>query len=224
MSWLLIRRLLLAFFLTIGLVLLPGACVPVNRQFRSQADGIKVFVVSNGFHTDVLLPLREARTGIDWLQFLANPGWASQFGAYQYAAFGWGNEGFYLASYQGQRPGLGTILQALLPSPTLMHVDFYRAAPRLGPRTVALQLSEAQYRQLAGYVQASFAHDSTGALIPRNAAGYTPDDFFFQARGRYHALRTCNDWTNQALTQAGIRAAWKAPLAAQVLFQLRRAQ
>ncbi|WP_366671526.1 DUF2459 domain-containing protein [Hymenobacter taeanensis] len=58
----------------------------------------------------------------------------------------------------------------------------------------------------------------------RVPTGYTPEDFFFRAQGHYSAWRTCNDWTNQALKKTGIRAALKAPLAASVLFQARRAE
>lgn len=218
-------RVLASSTLLLLLGLLLGTCVPVNRGFRSAPDGIAVYVVSNGFHTDILFPLREARTDTDWLQFLEMPGWSTQFGAYQYAAIGWGNEGFYLASYGGAMPGLGTTLRAVFwPSPTLMHVNFYRSAPRPGPRVARVRVSEAQYRKLAGLVQASFARDSTRRLQPLPQPGYTPEDFFFRAQGRYHAFKTCNDWTNQALKQAGIRTAWKAPLAGSVLYQVRRAQ
>lgn len=208
----------------LALALLLGTCVPVNRAFRSKPTGIPVFVVSNGFHTDVVLPLREARTGTDWLSWLENPTWARQFGRYQYVAMGWGSAGFYRASYGGHMPGVGTVLRALVPGPTLMHIDFYQTAPRPGPRAVALRVSETQYRQLVRYVQASFERDSTGQLLPIEAAGYTPEDFFLQANGKYHAFHTCNDWTNQALKQAGIRAAWKAPLAGSVIYQVRKGE
>lgn len=206
----------------LALALLLGTCVPVNRAFRSVPAGIPVFVVSNGFHTDVVLPLREQRTGTNWLTWLENPTWARQFSTYQYVAMGWGSSGFYMASYGGHLPGVGTVLRALVPGPTLMHVDFYQAAPRPGLRAVALRVSEAQYQQLVSYVQASFERDSTGRLMPIAQAGYTPEDFFLQANGKYHALRTCNDWTNQGLKQAGIRAAWKAPLAGSVIYQARK--
>ncbi|GAA4349707.1 hypothetical protein GCM10023185_06630 [Hymenobacter saemangeumensis] len=217
----------LRFLLTpvlLPLLLLLGTCVPVNRDFRATPGGIPLYVVSNGFHTDLLFPLREPRSGTDWLVFLENNDWQARFRGYEYVALGWGNEGFYLDSYDHRFPGVGTTLKAIFwPGPTLMHVNFYQRAPRPGARVAALQVNAEQYGRLVRYVQASFARDSTGRLAMRNPAGYTPEDFFFRARGRYHALRTCNDWTNQALKQAGIRAAWKAPLAHSVMHQARRA-
>ncbi|WP_460577721.1 TIGR02117 family protein [Hymenobacter coalescens] len=210
-------------FAVFVLLLMTGSLVPRHRDFRQTPDGVPIFVVSNGFHTEVVLPLREPRTGQDWLQRLGQPAWPAQFGGFEYVGFGWGNEQFYLQSYGGQLPKAGTILRAVLPGRTLVHVDFYRRAPQAGTHVVPLRISVAEYQRLTAYVEQSFAPDSAGRWQLRNAAGYSSDDFFFRARGHYHALRTCNDWTNQGLGRAGIRAALKAPLAASVLYQARRA-
>lgn len=206
-------------------LLLTGTLVPVNRDFRQTPGGVPIYVVSNGLHTDVVLPLREARTGQDWLQELHQPALSAQFAGYQYVAFGWGNEGFYLGSMGGKFPGPKAVLGAIFPSKTLMHVDFYRGAPKAGPRVVPLLISVEQYQRLTSYVRSSFSPpDSLGQYPLRQPAGYTPEDFFFRAQGRYHALRTCNDWTNRGLRNAGIRAALKAPFAASVLFQARQSE
>lgn len=221
----LLTRLLYPLMSAVALLLallLGGTLVPRHADFRPTPGGVPIFVVSNGFHTDVVLPLREPRSGQDWLQRLGQPQWAGQFGHYEYVGFGWGNEQFYLQSYGGKLPGPGTVLRALVPGRTLVHVDFYRRAPQPGERVVPLRVSVAEYQRLVSYVEQSFAPDSLGRWQLRNAAGYTAEDFFFRARGHYHALRTCNDWTNQALGRSGIRAALKAPLAASVLYQARR--
>ncbi len=218
------RRLLTAVAL-VPVLLLTGTLIPRNTDFRSAAGGIPVYVTSNGFHTDLVLPVREPVTGTDWLAALpADSVWRTRFGAYTYVAFGWGSEGFYLDSYGGRLPRTGTVLRALVPGPTLMHVDFYRRPPAEGPRVARVLVTPAQYRALREHVRAAFAPDTAGRWVPRNAAGYTSEDFFFRASGSYHALRTCNDWTNQGLKYAGIRAALKAPLAASVLYQVRQAR
>jgi uncharacterized protein (TIGR02117 family) len=147
----------------------------------------------------------------------------TKFERYEYVGFGWGNEGFYMGSYGGQFPRLGTTLRAAFPSPTLLHVDFYKNAPQPGERVVPLLISEAQYHQLTAFVAQSWQPDSAGRPVLMSAAGYTPDDFFLRAKGSYHLLRTCNDWTNQGLRTSGLRAALKAPFAASVLYQARRA-
>lgn len=217
-------RLCMSVFAAFILFLMTGALVPQNRQFRQTPGGVPIYVVSNGFHTDVVLPLRDDRTATYWLPELGQPAFAARFAKYQYVAFGWGNEGFYLGSMGGKFPGPKAVLGAVFPSRTLMHVNFYRAAPDSGAYAVPLRISPEQYRRLADYVRHSFRPDSLGHYQLRQPTGYTSEDFFFRSQGRYHALRTCNDWTNHALRQAGIRAALKAPLAATVLYQVRRAR
>lgn len=205
------------------LFLTAGTFVPVNRQFRQTPDGVPIYVVSNGFHSDVVVPLREPRTQTDWLQKLGQPTWISQFSRYQFVAFGWGSEGFFLDSYDGHFPRLSTTLRAAVPGRSLMHVGFYQAMPS-GPRVVPVRISEKQYQKLTQLIEQSFAVDTAGKFTLRNSAGYTSHDFFFRAGGQYHLLHTCNDWTNRTLGRAGIRAAWKAPLAASVLYQVQRAE
>jgi uncharacterized protein (TIGR02117 family) len=212
-------------FVAFILLLMTGTLVPVNRRFQQTPGGVPIYVVSNGFHTDVVLPMKEAQTGRHWLQELNQPALTARFARYPYVAFGWGNERFYLGSMGGRFPGPRAIAGAAFPSKTLMHVSFYRAAPDSGRYVVPLRISVAQYAQLVSYVRQSFGPpDSLGRLPLRQATGYTPHDFFFPATGRYHALRTCNDWTNRGLRRAGLRAALKAPLAASVLFQARRSR
>jgi uncharacterized protein (TIGR02117 family) len=206
------------------LYLLTGTAVPRNHQFRETPTGIPVYVVSNGFHTEIIVPLREPRTQQDWLQTLQDTSLSQQFGHYQYISFGWGNEGFYRASYGGRFPGPGIILRALLPAPTLTHVTFYSGAPQTARRVIGLRISEAEYRRLCARLRMSFAAAATAPPVRSTAPGYTGQDVFFQGSGRYHAFHTCNDWTNRTLSQAGIRAAWKAPFAFSVLYQLRRAK
>ncbi|WP_426492386.1 DUF2459 domain-containing protein [Hymenobacter sp. 102] len=204
------------------LFLMTGTLMPRNRQFRQTPGGVQIYVVSNGFHTDVVLPLREPQTGHNWLQILDQPALTAQFGRYRYAAFGWGNQGFYLGSMNGHFPGPRAIAGAVFPSKTLMHVDFYRAAPDSGRHVVPLRISAEQYRRLTAYVQQGFRADSLGRPQLRQPTGYSPEDFFFLGTGHYHALRTCNDWTSRGLHRAGLRAALKSPLAASVVFQSRR--
>ncbi|MBD2714973.1 DUF2459 domain-containing protein [Microvirga sp. STR05] len=214
-----------AAFTALILFLCTGALVPVNRQFRQTPDGILVFVASNGTHTDVVLPLHVPHTqGASWFRHFPDSSFHSRFGAYEYAAFGWGSEKFYLASYNQQVPGPATVLRALVPGPTLMHVRFLRHAPPAGTHVVAVRISRAQHQLLTAQIEAAFQSDSLNRYTLRNAAGYTANDFFFRATGRYHALRTCNDWTVRTLRRAGLRVPLKSPLAAPVLHQVRQAK
>ena len=81
-----------------------------------------------------------------------------------------------------------------------------------GPRTAKLSLSADQYRRLADFIEQSFGHDAAGAPIPIAGAHYFGrHDAFFEGRGHYSAFNTCNEWTRQALVQAGQPAPLWAP-------------
>lgn len=62
------------------LFLLTGTLVPANRHFRQTPDGVPVYVVSNGFHTDVVVPIREARSGTNWLRHFPDSTFQARFG------------------------------------------------------------------------------------------------------------------------------------------------
>ncbi|MEE9404211.1 MAG: DUF2459 domain-containing protein, partial [Algisphaera sp.] len=105
-----------------------------------------------------------------------------------------------------------TTAHALLwPSATCMHVAL--ALPDDNDATLrAVSLSDEQYEQLALFIRQSFDVQANGGtkLIPDTA--YSDYDAFFEARGRYHAARNCNNWAGSALRAAGVTVPWYTPL------------
>ena len=63
---------------------------------------------------------------------------------------------------------------------------------------------------------AAFVRDTlgTGGKV---ANGYGPDDVFYDARGTYSAIGTCNEWTGRALRHAGVRVGAWTPFPATVM-------
>jgi uncharacterized protein (TIGR02117 family) len=200
------------------LLALVGTLIPA-QEARPTEGTIPVYVVSNGFHTDLLVPLDTAR--LPWWQQLA-PVVAPACRRAAYLSLGWGDEGFYLDSFEGM-PGAGTTLAAVFwPTPSLMHVGFWAHPPAPDPARVArLEVSPAQLARLLAYAEASFARQPSGKLQFRQA-GYGPHDYFFTAQGHYHLFFTCNNWTNQALAQAGLPASWWSPFAQGVMWRVQR--
>jgi len=161
-----------------------------------------VWVETNGIHTGIVVP--KVAAGIDWRPLLAprdlaDPRYARQ----PYAAIGWGERAFYLETptWSDVRPT--TVLRAAFGTDrTLMHVE-HLPRPQEGTdvRRIVLRLEE--YRRLAASLRASFAERP--AALP----GYGRYDVFYEARGRYSAVATCNAWTGDALRHAGVRVgAW----------------
>ncbi|MEG3163082.1 TIGR02117 family protein [Sphingomonas sp. PB2P19] len=179
-----------------------GGAIPTNRAWRPAARGVRIFVESNGVHTGIVMP--KSAAGVDWRRFapagdLADP----RYGRFDHVAIGWGDKAFFLETKTWADVKPRTVLGAAIGSAdTLMHVE-HVPAPTVGDDVRAVVLSEAAYRRLAAYIAASFGPG--GARYP----GYAGYDVFYDARGRYDAVHTCNAWSGDALRYAGVRVgAW----------------
>ena len=163
-----------------------------------------MWVESNGIHTGIVVP--KVAAGIDWRTLLKPTDLADpRYGAHGYAAIGWGERAFYLETPTWADVRITTVLAAAFGSRrTLMHVE-HVPQPREGKDVRRLVLRPEEYRRLAAVIRASFADR---AAHVRGYAGY---DVFYEARGRYSAIRTCNAWTGDVLRAAGVRVGWWTP-------------
>jgi uncharacterized protein (TIGR02117 family) len=177
-----------------------------------------VYVSTNGFHTDVILPIDNRQE--DCFAVAADPVLAGRARTYSYISYGWGDQDFYMQSYHNNFPGFTTVLDAMfVPGESLMHVTCLRNAPKPGPDVKAVQLTDAQYRRLVAFVTASFRQEG-GKLVKLDQPGYGANDFFYRAEGSYHLFHTCNAWTGDALRKAGVKVSWWTPLESSVFFYL----
>ena len=191
---------------------LVGGVVPANAGWRPARSGdpgaVTIWVESNGIHTGLVMP--KVASGVDWRALapagdLGDP----RYGRWGHVAIGWGEKGFYLGTptWRDLRPGVA--LRAVTgSSATLMHVE-HVPGPAADARAVVL--TGPAYRKLAAFVAASFRPGG------RRYPGYDANDAFYDARGRYDAVRTCNSWMGEALRAAGVRVGVWTPLPVSVM-------
>lgn len=202
---------LLALPLAYLFAALIGGSIPVHRDWRPPADGVRVFVEDNGIHTGIVVPV--AAAGIDWRgrlrsEHLADP----RFAGYGHVAFGWGDRDFYVNTPDWRDLRVSTVLHALTgSSTTVMHVEWL-PEPQPAPDVRSVILRPEEYRRLARFIAASFAER------PAVRHGYFGNDAFYTARGRYSAGTTCNSWTGAALRAAGVRVGRWTPLSFTVMW------
>ena len=101
-----------------------------------------------------------------------------------------------------------------------MHV-YHERDPRPGEDKRPIILTSDQYRLLSAYILASFARDREGQTIPLIGRGYGEDDVFYEARGGYNLVQTCNQWTGSALRTAGVRVGLWTPFSQSVMIRFR---
>ncbi|WP_300597624.1 TIGR02117 family protein [Niabella sp.] len=181
---------------------------------------ITAFVLSNGVHTDLVLPV--AAAGKNWSQTFSYQNTISRDTAYQWVAIGWGDKGFYLNTPDWQDLTAATAFKAVTGlGETALHVTYYKYMTE-NARCRKLSLSEWQYHKLAAYVEASLDRDRSDRPVAIvTDARYNRDDAFYEAKGAYSLFHTCNSWTNSGLKAAGAKACRWAAFDKGILYQYR---
>jgi uncharacterized protein (TIGR02117 family) len=202
-----VLALLLILYGTVGVI---GGALPANSGWRPPARGVTIWVENNGIHVDLVVP--KVAAGFDWRPYapaadLADP----RFAGHDHLAIGWGEKAFFLdtPTWSSVRPG--TIMAAALGSDaTLLHVE-HVPRPKAGPNVRRLVLRPEEYRRLAAFIAASFSPHG------QHYRGYDRYDAFYDARGHYDALHTCNAWAGDALRRAGVRVGRWTPFPGTVM-------
>jgi len=205
-------RTLLLLVAVVGLYLLAAWLlpkVPVNAGAVRPDDGIAIYLLSNGVHTDLVLPLANAEH--DWRGLINEQHTVRPDSLAHWVAFGWGDKGFYLNTPTWADLTPGTALKASFGlSGTAMHITYHRGLQE-GPLCHRILLSPEAYLRLVGYIASGFARDPAGSAMPISGAHYTHSDAFYEATGRYHLFHTCNSWTNAGLKACGAKACLWSP-------------
>ena len=187
---------MLAYWSTACLLLLW----PVKGLPPTGATPVQAWVLSNGIHTDLVLPMRGP--GMDW-STLFHPAHVRAAPAdTQYIAIGWGDREIYLHTPQWADLTVArTVRAALGRNDALLHVSHLRHADLAVGTAHPLPLSQAQYERLTAYVLAALPQ---GQARPVADAHYAHNDAFYEARGSANLFRTCNNWTGEGLRAAGV--------------------
>ena len=192
-----------AFYLTVSACL---AFVPVNRNWTEPVQGDTVYLISNGIHTDLILPV--AAQGLDWRPLIPRADMARPDPAAQWLAFGMGERKVYLETPRWRDVRPGTLWAAAAGGERVMHVEWV-ADPAWHARAIRLRPEE--YRRLWSAIRAGFKLDANGRVQRIDHPGYGPGDAFYQGVGRANAINTCNVWTTDRLRLAGVKSSLWSP-------------
>lgn len=205
-------KLILGF---VGFLLIYILCafllpkIPVNSNVTAEGKSIPVYILSNGVHTDIVLPVKNDL--YDWSQKVKFENTIAKDSTAQLVAFGWGDKGFYLETPTWDDLKFSTAFKAASGlSTSAIHVTFYRGLKE-NAQCKRLLASETEYMKLVDFIDNSFEHDFDGLLKIDTDAVYGKNDAFYEAKGSYSLFHTCNTWTNNALKAGNQKAAlWTA--------------
>jgi uncharacterized protein (TIGR02117 family) len=202
--------ILISVILHYTLVAIILSAIPYNADFKSPAEGIDIYILSNGVHTDIVVPAKNKY--MDWTQFVKTDNTLAKDSNISFTAFGWGDKGFYLETPSWNDLKLSTAIKAMFAlSTSAMHVCNYKSLTK-NKNCKKIRISKESYKKLVAYILSSFYKDGTGNSICIQDHHYNTYDAFYEARGNYSLLKTCNTWVNKGLKVSGIRSCVWTPV------------
>jgi len=177
---------------------------------QEEVKSIQVYLLSNGVHTDIVVPVKTEE--IDWNTIFPFENTIGKRTDFKYVAIGWGDKGFYLDTPEWSDLKASTAINAAIGNgTTALHVTYYDTMKEneLSKKTM---ISIAQYKKLIQFINNSLQKraDNKSILI-ETTAQYGRNDAFYEAKGSYSIFHTCNTWTNNALKFSGMKASkWVA--------------
>lgn len=215
-----LKVILFYFLKTLGIILgiivvyaLLGYLLPfieVPAKDDGEKKEIPIYIYTNGVHTDIVMPVKNELH--DWSTKIPFNNTKSRRSDYQFVGIGWGDKGFYLDTPTWADLKFSTAFNAAFwLSESAMHCSYYTKMT-VADDCKMMMISKSQYKDLVKFVDEKFDKDSNGnyILIPTDAV-YSDNDAFYDAKGKYSFLNTCNTWANDALKAAGQKAAFWTP-------------
>lgn len=178
--------------------------ISVNSDVLQQSDEIEIFILSNGVHTDIVVPVKSQV--IDWSEKVKFQHTKASNTAAKYLAFGWGDKGFYLNTPTWADLKFSTAFNAASGlSTSAMHCTFYGKMVE-DDQCKKINITKEQYQKLVTFIQNSFQMENDQIIKIETDAVYGNHDVFYEAKGSYNLFYTCNTWTNSALKAANQKA------------------
>lgn len=216
-------RLLLVFvsglIFTIALYLITSLIlshIPVNSNFKETPNETEIFVLSNGIHINFILPAKSEV--IDWTPLLPYANFETVDSTYKFISFGWGDKDFYINTPTWADLKFTIAFKAIFfLGNGAMHINYMRNKPAAGTIFKRLRISKTEYMKLTDYIKSSFKTDNTGKFIPIKHPGYSQYDCFYEAKGSFSFLKTCNVWVGEGLKKSGVKIGYWTPFDFSVL-------
>jgi uncharacterized protein (TIGR02117 family) len=213
-------RFILFVICFVGLYFLAAFTLPyiaVNKNAATAGvDGVEIYILSNGVHTDLVLPLKTQ--GIDWSKKLSFRHTKSGDSMMPYVGFGWGDKGFYLETPTWADLKASTAINAMFfMGSSAMHVTFHQQMT-IDKNCKKIWMSKEQYQLLYHYIDASFQKGNGGAYLYIPNRAYGQNDGFYEANRTYNLFFTCNTWTNEGLKRARLKASLWTPFDKGILY------
>lgn len=185
---------------------------------------ITVYLSNDPLHTNIFVPVETPV--FNWRNYLNLDEIARQPSHdYRYLQFGWGERIFYTETNSWGTAKVFSAARALFywRNDAAIFVKGHANLSASAPDDFkCLRLNQADYLALSHFLVNTFILDHQGQK-QRIADGADRQSGFYQAKGRYSILNTCNTWTANGLRAANVNTPLWSGLAQPVIFHARNA-
>jgi len=182
--------------------------IPSSRNEILAAKNNAFYLQSDGTHLEIVVPVSSLDSAFK--QELQVPVLV------KFVSFGWGNKEFYFNVPEWKDLTFGLAFRAVFfRLQSAMHVRFYSFEKESWKK---IAIAEIQLKNLNYFIENSFSKKENALLLcKKNELG---NNCFYDAKGKYSFINTCNVWVNDALKQANIPTSVWSPFHWGVLYHL----
>lgn len=185
---------------------------------EAKNKNITIYILTNGVHTDLVVPIKTEI--INWNDVINTEHTTGKDTLVNFVAFGWGDKGFYLETPTWADLKASTAFKAAFSmSTSAIHATFYKQL-RENESCKKIQVSTEQYEHLVNYIKNSLVLSADNkAMQIVTTANYGSDDVFYEAKGSYSLIHTCNTWANNGLKACNQKACLWTPFDEGIFYQ-----
>lgn len=175
--------------------------IPANKTEETLEKNNSIYITSNGVHLDLILHEKDVDPIIlDGLIYTENE---------DYFSFGWGEKIFYMNTPSWNDLTIMNSFRALfLKNSAMIHLTRYSS---FNQEWVEIKVNQNQLHKINQYIYQSFSVDSLNKKTLLPDKGYSNNDDFYDAEGRFSCFKTCNTWVNTGLKESDIDACLWTP-------------
>lgn len=212
---------ILAFFALYFLFAYLLTVIPSNRSFTPAENGVDLYIISNGVHTDICFKTADAN--LDWNGILNLGNFKTPKNDIKFLSIGWGDKGFYFDTPTwADLTAKTAATAAFIPSSTAIHISALDKTPQVGEMIRKTKVTKSQLEDMEKFIAAHLPTENGQAKLIDCCRYDGYDDNFYEANGYYHMMRTCNVWANQVLKTGGVRTATWAPFDKCILYHFEK--
>ena len=199
---------LLATILLYLIIAITLSIIPASSQEITEEKKNEIYIQSNGAHLDIVVPVSQIDSSlISQLNLPSNT---------QYVCFGWGNKEFFFNVPEWKDLSVGLAFRAaFFRLESAMHVIAYSEKKA---DWITINIAQQQQNKLNKFIENSFTKkEKSVVLCKKNNAA---NNCFYDAKGKYSCIKTCNVWVNDAFKEANIKTSIWSPFHWGILYHL----